>query len=113
MIESIKTGRNYADSNQTGENSKFSRVGDQTGLPATNETTERDTAAKLANLLEGLTFPASTEEIKDHLNKRSPSMGNRINDVFEKIQNGLQKGKTYVDVYEIELDTGLVKNKKI
>ena len=28
-----------------------------------------------ANLLEGISFPANKEKIKDHLNRLSPSMG--------------------------------------
>jgi hypothetical protein len=63
----------------------------------------------LANLLEGLTFPASKEEIKNHLNRKSPSMGNRINDVFEAVQNNLEDGIRYNSVYEIERGAGLVK----
>jgi hypothetical protein len=68
------------------------------------------TAAELANLLEGLSFPAPKEDVKNHLNSRSPSMGNRVNDVFERVQNNLEEGKKYADVYEIELAVGLVKN---
>ena len=33
----------------------------------------------MANLLEGLQFPATKEDIKNHLNRKSPSMGNRVN----------------------------------
>lgn len=45
-----------------------------TGKPPTNEPTDRDRAAKLANLLEDLQFPATTEDIKNHINKKSPSI---------------------------------------
>jgi hypothetical protein len=110
LSDLIGTGGNYIDSKKTGEDSEYSRAGEQTDSPSTNEATVRDTAAKLANLLEGLSFPASKEEIKNHLNSRSPAMGNRNNDVFERIQNNLENGKKYADVYEIELATGLVKN---
>ena len=65
----------------------------------------------MANLLEGLTFPANKEEIKDYLNRKSPTMGNRINDVLEAIQNNLEDGVRYNSVYEIEMASGLVKRK--
>lgn len=66
---------------------------------------------KLANLLKGLTFPASKEEIKDYLNRKSPTMGNRNNDVLEAVQNNLEDGIRYNSVYEIEMSSGLVKRK--
>lgn len=101
--------KNYTDSDNTGEDSKYSRVGDQTNSPATNETTDRQIVAKMANLLEGLQFPATKADIKDYLNAKSPSMGNRINDVIEKVQNNLEDGIKYQDVYDISKATGLVK----
>lgn len=103
--------KNYTDPNNTGEDSKLSRVGDQTNSPAINEATDREIVAKMANLLEGLQFPATKEDIKDYLNTRSPAMGNRINDVIEKVQNNLEEdGTKYQDVYDIARATGLVKN---
>ena len=87
------------------------RAGDISGEPPINEATDRDVASKLANLLEGLTFPASKEEIKDYLNRKSPTMGNRINDVLEAVQNNLEDGIRYNSVYEIEMSSGLVTRK--
>ncbi|HXT83112.1 MAG TPA: hypothetical protein VN704_02095, partial [Verrucomicrobiae bacterium] len=58
-----------------------------------------------------LEFPTTKEEIKNHLNKKSPAMGNRINDVLEAIQNNLDDNISYENVYSIELETGLVKKK--
>jgi DNA-binding MurR/RpiR family transcriptional regulator len=66
----------------------------------------------MANLLEGLKFPATKSEIKEHVNRKSPSMGNRINDVFEAIQNNLDETTRYENVYEIEQAAGLVENKE-
>ena len=80
----------------------INRVGDISGEPPTNKATNTQVASKLANLLEGLTFPATKEKIKDHVNRKSPTMGNRINDVFEAIQNNLEDGISYDSVYEIE-----------
>ena len=36
-------------------------------------------------------------------------MGNRINDVIEKVQNNLEDGTEYQDVYDIARAIGLVK----
>ena len=42
-----------------------------TGQPPTDEATNRDGAARLANMPEDLQFPATQQEIKDHVNKKS------------------------------------------
>jgi hypothetical protein len=99
---------NYTDPTKTGEFSTHLRQGDKTKTPSDNEATDREILSKLANLLEGLQFPATTEEIKNHLNHKSPAMGNRINDVLEAIQNNLNPKTKYHDVYDIALATGLV-----
>ena len=101
--------KNYTDPNNTGENSKYSRVGEETNTPAINEATDISIVAKMANLLEGLQFPATKEDVKDYLNTQSPAMGNRINDVIEKVQNNLEDGTQYQDVYDVARATGLVK----
>ena len=102
---------NYTDPAKTGEFSTYLRQGDKTNTPSDNEATDRETLSKMANLLEGLQFPATTEEIKNHVNKKSPAMGNRVNDVLEAIQNNLNQKSEYQDVYDIALATGLVKKK--
>jgi hypothetical protein len=110
MLES-NSDINYTDPKKTGEFSTYLRQGDKTNTPSDNEATDREIVSKMANLLEGLQFPATKEEIKDHLNKKSPAMGNRINDVLESIQNNLTRESKYNDVYDIALATGLVKKK--
>jgi Protein of unknown function (DUF2795) len=85
------------------------RKGDFTSESAENIATDTKKASKLANLLEGISFPANKEKIKDHLNRLSPAMGNRINDVLEAIQNNLDDDAEYNSTYEIEKATGLVK----
>jgi hypothetical protein len=105
----MSTDRNYTDARQSGVNAEAERVGDVTGQPSTNKATDRDVAAKMANLLEGLKFPATKEEIRDHLNKKSPSMGNRINDVLEAVENNLSDGTEYDSAYDVELASGLVR----
>ena len=103
--------RNYTDVERSGIDSKAERVGDITGEPPTNEAMDRNKASKLANLLEGLEFPATKEEIRNHLNARSPSMANRINDVVEAIENNLDEGREYGSAYDVEVAAGLVKKR--
>ena len=103
--------RNYTDVEQSGIDSKAERVGDITGEPPTNEAMDRNKASKLANLLEGLEFPATKEKIRNQLNTRSPSMGNRINDVVEAIENNLEDGREYGSAYDVEVAAGLVKKR--
>ena len=84
------------------------RKGDVTGEPADNIATDLKKAAKLATLLNGISFPTNKEKIKDHLTKLSPSMGNRINDVLEAIQNNLDDNVEYNSTYEIEKAANLI-----
>ena len=103
-----RADRNYTDVEQSGIDSKAERVGDITGEPPTNEAMDRNKAIKMANLLEGVEFPATKEKIRNHINARSPSMGNRINDVVEAIENNLEDGKEYDSAYNVEVAAGLV-----
>ena len=84
------------------------RKGDITGESADNVTNDIKKVEKLATLLEGISFPTNKERIKDHLNRLSPSMGNRINDILEAIQNNLHDNIEYNITYEIEKSAGLV-----
>jgi hypothetical protein len=85
-----------------------SRIADIDRKSAENSPIDIKKASKLANLLEGISFPANKEKIKDHLNRLSPSMGNRINDVLEAIQNNLDENVEYNTTYKIEKAVGLV-----
>jgi hypothetical protein len=102
------TERNYPNVERSGIDSKAERVGDIIGEPPTNEAVYHDKAAKMANLLEGLEFPATKEKIRNHLNAKSPSMGNRINDVVEAIENNLDENREYASAYDVEIAAGLV-----
>src|SRR3954467_3910483 len=108
----VSDDRNYTDPSQSGIDSTTERAGDATGQPPANEAINRKTASKMANLLEGLQFPATKEDIKNHINRKSPSMGNRINDVFESVQNNLEDGVAYESVYAIELAARLVEKRE-
>lgn len=104
----LSDDRNYTDPNESGIDA-IDRAGDITGEPPTNEAIDRDKAAKMANLLEDLEFPATKEDIKNHINRKSPTMGNRINDIFEAVWNNLRDGVAYENVFEVEKAAGLVK----
>ncbi|MFL6372314.1 MAG: hypothetical protein ACJ70P_04190 [Nitrososphaera sp.] len=111
MLSYVSEDRNYTDNNNSGIDSTSGRAGDVTGgEPPTNQATDRDKAAKMANLLEGLQFPATKEDIKNHINRKSPAMGNRINDIFEAIWNNLPDNNnvSYNSAYEVEKAAGLV-----
>jgi hypothetical protein len=110
-MSNVSNDRNYTDSTQSGIDAKADRVGDLKGEPPINEATNRETASKLANLLEGLQFPAKKEDIRNYINRKSPAKENRINDVIEAVQNNLEGGVSYMSVYEIELAAGLVEKK--
>jgi hypothetical protein len=100
--------RDYTDPDNSGVGAPAERAGDLTGEPATNKPVNRDKASKMANLLEGIEFPATKDEIRSHLNRKSPSMGNRINDVLEAIENNLDGSRKYGSAYDIEVAAGLV-----
>lgn len=80
------------------------RVGDITDKPPQNKALDRDKATKLANLLEGLEFPVTKEQIMNHLNKKSP---NGI-DVVKAVENNLDDHGEYSSAYDIEMAAGLV-----
>ena len=108
----VSSDRNYTDIKQSGADSASERVGDTTGEPPANAAINRNTASKMANLLEGLQFPATKDDIKNHINRKSPTMGNRVNDVFEAVQNNLEDGVKYDNVYAVEVAAGLVEKKE-
>lgn len=54
----VSNDPNYTDRDSNNESS-INRVGNISGEPPTNEATDRQVVSKLANLLEGLTFPAT------------------------------------------------------
>ena len=103
----VSDDRNYTDPDNSGNNAA-DRAGTENERPE-NEAVDRQRAAKMANLLEDLNFPATKEDIKNHINRKSPGMGNRVNDVFEVVWNNLDEKKSYSSVYEIEKAAGLVR----
>jgi hypothetical protein len=84
-----------------------------TGESPSNEAVDRNKASKMANLLEGLKFPATKEQIRKYVNQKSPGMGNRINDVLEAIENNLDDRKEYGSAYDVEVAAELVEQSGI
>ncbi len=103
--------RNYSDTGRPNARAGAERVGDLTGQTASNKTVERNKATTLANLLEGVDFPATKEEIIQHINTRSPGMGRKINDILETVNDKLDERARYENTYEVELAAGLVEQK--
>ena len=103
----VSDDKNYTDPAKSGAHAtdRAGHISD----PPIHEATDREKAAKMANLLEDLEFPATKEEIKNHVNRKSPAMGNRVNDIIELVWNNLDDGVTYNSTYDIEKAAGLVK----
>jgi hypothetical protein len=59
----LSDDRNYSDPKNSAVNAT-DKVGDITGEPPDTEAADRDKAAKMANLLEDLEFPATKEDIR-------------------------------------------------
>lgn len=87
------------------------RVGDVRGEPPTNVAVEKEKAAKMASLLEGLNFPATKKEILHFINRRlnHKERDKDIGDIINRIQN-LDDDKQYDDTYEIGQEAGLVRH---
>ena len=91
------------------------RVGDITQEPATNEAVNTSEASKIANLLQGLTFPATKEQIKNYIaDGKSITISSKSAKITSQfIDDNLQDGKKYNSTYEIERALGLVVKKDV
>lgn len=87
---------------------KAERVGDITGEPPTARTVNRGKALKLANLLEGLDFPATKEEIRDQIRHKGRVTDKRMNDILGALEKNLDDRREYSGVYDVEKVAGLV-----
>ncbi len=85
-------------------------VGDITQEPATNEAVDINEASKIANLLQGLRFPATKEQIKEYIadGKSITISDENARNTSQCIEESLQDGKRYNSTYEIEKALGLV-----
>lgn len=86
------------------------RVGDITQEPATNEAVDINEASKIANLLQGLRFPATKEQIKEYIadGKSITISDENARNTSQYIEESLQDGKRYNSTYDIEKALGLV-----
>jgi hypothetical protein len=85
-------------------------VGDIIQEPATNEAVDTNEASKIANLLQGLRFPATKEQIKEHIadGKSITISDENARNTSQYIEESLQDGIRYNNTYEIEKALGLV-----
>lgn len=86
------------------------RIGDITREPVTNEAVDTNEASKIANLLQGLRFPATKEQIKEYIadGKSITISDENARDTSQYIEESLQDGKRYNSTFEIEKALGLV-----
>ena len=80
-----------------------------------NEATNKDIASRMANMLEGIDFPVTKEEIINHIQKKKigNTHGESLEDVLGSIHNNLQDDIKYDNVYEIEKAARLVVQKDV
>ena len=81
-----------------------------------NKSVDRTKASKLANMLEGLNFPADKPKILSYLNQKL-YLNQKVseepeNDIIQSQLNNLTDNKEYENVYEIEKQVGLVAQEK-
>jgi hypothetical protein len=86
------------------------RPGDATQEATTNKAIDSNEASKIANLLEGLRFPATKEQIRKHIAEgKSITLSiESARNTSQYIDDYLQDGKKYNNTYEIERALGLV-----
>ncbi|HYY86148.1 MAG TPA: DUF2795 domain-containing protein [Nitrososphaeraceae archaeon] len=75
-----------------------------------NKPVDRNKASKLANLLEGLDFPADKPKILSYLNQKLSNTPE--NDIIQNLENNLTDNEQYQNVYEVERQAGLVQQEK-
>jgi hypothetical protein len=98
-----------------GSHRSVGRVGDITQEPVTNEAVNTNEASKIANLLQGLTFPATKEQIKNYIaDGKSITISSESAKITSQfIEDNLQDGRKYNSTYEIERALGLVVKKNV
>ena len=72
-----------------------------------NKPTDRNKASKLANMLEGLDFPADKPKILSYINEKLSGQS-EDSEIVQKLQRNLTDNKQFNNVYEIEKQAGLV-----
>lgn len=91
----VSDDKNYTYPNKSGVNNS----GDIAEANFDDRVVDMYKAGKMVNLLEDLAFPATKADIENHINRKSPSMGNGINDVLEAVYNNLKNDVVYDNVF--------------
>jgi hypothetical protein len=102
---------NYdSESEKQNADASVERICDITPEPVTNEAVDTNEASKIANLLQGLRFPATKEQIKEYIadGKSITISDENARNTSQYIEESLQDGKRYNNTYEIEKALGLV-----
>jgi uncharacterized protein YgbK (DUF1537 family) len=92
------------------EDRSIGGAGDATQEPTTSKAIDSNEASKIANMLEGLRFPATKEQIRKYVAEGRAialSVENARN-TSRYIDDNLQDGRKYNNTYEIERALGLV-----
>jgi hypothetical protein len=86
------------------------RAGENTQEPAANKAIDASEASKIANILEGLRFPATKEQIIKHIadGKSIALSVENARNTSKYIDDNLKDRKKYNNTYEIERALGLV-----
>lgn len=80
--------------------------------PLANEATNREAASRVANLLEGLDFPVTKDEIVTHVDRKVGNANkDTLDDILKLIQDKLQSNVKYNNAFEIERAVKLVVEK--
>jgi hypothetical protein len=106
----LNTHNYYSGSEKPPTNASAQPLEGNSPESATTEAVDSNEASKIANLLQGLTFPATKGQIKEHIiDSKSISISNEnARNISQSIENKLLEGKLYNDTYEIEEALGLV-----
>jgi hypothetical protein len=95
------------------DNTSVKRVGEITGQPPSKEVIDIAEASKIASVLQGLTFPATKEEIKKYIvsGKAVTISYENARNISKAIEDKLQDGIKYNSIYDVEKALGLVEQK--
>ena len=78
-----------------------------------NKLVDKASGSKLANMLEGLHFPADKAKILSYVNQKQSPREAQYNDILKTLlHNSLTDNKQYHNVYEIENQAGLITQDK-
>lgn len=90
---------------------KEEQLGEKTGQSTENRPTDTEKASKLANVLEGLDFPADKAKILSFVSQNSGA-NTEVGDIRQRLESNLTDNKQYTNVYEIEKQAGLVRESR-